>query len=146
MLLSKKIFYYIGSSCVILAITMLLYMYEMTRSNTLKRQQADLLNADLQVEQLRKDVLRYEATRAQLGTDSSGSIARHEKVTLSSQFTPADLPRINEFLAHAYDSDGFLLVKNFSYRWSNSDDEKTQKGTTDLKLTLSINGEKIFTR
>ena len=139
--LQKKTFLLLAFSCVVLALTIFLYSIGVERGRTLQNQRTALVSAEQQIGQLKRDVERYEATRGQLG----GDIARHEKVSISSTFTPAELPRINDLLAHAYDTDGFLLLRRFSLRWSESGGDD-KKADTDATLALSLDGEKIFTQ
>jgi len=142
--LSKKTFLLIAFSCIALAFSIFLYTVGLARATALQNQKAQLISAQQQVEQLRRDVERYESTRGQLQKEGGGDIARHEKVSISSTFTPAELPQINSLLAHAYDTDGFLLLRSFSLRWSETGGEDNKP--LEAGLSLNLNGEKIFTQ
>lgn len=143
--IQKKTFLLLAFSCLVLALSIFLYTVGEARGKALVEQRAALGNAEQQIAQLRRDVERYEATRSQLGKGEGGDIARHEKVAISSTFTPAELPRINDVLEHAYDSDGFLLLRNFSLQWSESGSD-LNKTSSEATLALSLYGEKIFTQ
>ena len=143
--LQKKTFLLIAFSCIVLALSIFLYSVSEARATALLSQRAVLANAEQQIAQLRRDVERYESTRSQLKKGEGGGVARHEKVAISSTFTPAELPRINELFEHAYDADGFLLLRNFSLQWSESSRGQDTTGS-EATLALSIFGEKIFTQ
>jgi len=143
--LQKKTFLLLAFSCLVLAISIFLFSISEARGKILVKQRAMLANAEIEIGQLRRDVERYESTRSQLKKGEGGDIARHEKVAISSTFTPAELPRINDLFEHAYDTDGFLLLRNFSLRWTESvGDQNTT--SSEATLALSIFGEKIFTQ
>ena len=147
MQLHKKTFYLLAFSCLVLAFAILLYFTGVARGKMLQEQRNALMMAEQQITQLQHDIERYESARGKIEAAGGREIARHEKVSISSSFTPAELPRLNSVLSHAYDIDGFLLLQNFSLRWSEygtSEGEKQRAGT-DATLSLSLVGEKIFT-
>ena len=141
--LTKKTFLLLAISSAFLALASLLHQVETARSRALEEQKRELAGAAQQLTQLTRDIGRYEAARGQLG-QSGGAIARHEKVSLSSSFSPAELPRLNDLLTHAYETDGFLLLRNFSLQWTENDGGAT--APSQATLSLNLTGEKVFTR
>lgn len=143
--LHKKTFLLLFVSSIVLALSIFLHTVGGARIKVLQDQRAMLTNTEQEIAQLRRDVDRYEATRRQLRSGEGGDIAHHEKVALSSKFTPAELPRINELFEHAYTADGFLLLRNFSLQWSESK-SGSYGSASEATLALSIFGEKVFTQ
>lgn len=139
--ITKRTFLFLAVSSLFLALALFLYQFESARGRSLEEQKQEINAAEQQLTQLRRDIERYESTRGQFG--QNGAIARHEKVSISSRFSPGELPRINDMLTHAYEVDGFLLLRNFSLHW----DETGSSGNTpgQAGLSLELNGEKVFT-
>lgn len=139
--LNKKITMLLAAASVLLAFALFFWRYEAAQAAALAEQQRHLLDAEQKLIQLDRDIKRYEAARGLLGAGGE-ALARHEKIALAARFTTAELARINEVLARAYEGDGFLLLKNFSLGWQGGEGQAV--GGESLQLEMS--GEKVFLR
>jgi hypothetical protein len=143
--LNKKTFWLLAVSSTFLALAMLFYLIQTAQGASLRDQRRMLADTDQQLGQLARDVKRYEDAKDMLSL-GGGAIARHEKVSISSRFSPGDLPRLNDFLSYAYDANGFFLMRNFSLQWSEVENEGSAGKPAEATLSLNLNGEKVFTR
>lgn len=136
--ISKKILILLSIVSVALAIALFFFHLETERGQRLAEARRQAGDADLQLQQLARDIQKFNTTRSQLGADGGNAMARHEKVALAAHLSPAELARINDIFARAYTQDGFLLVKSFSMHWSGTE--------TGASLSLELGGEKVFVR
>ncbi len=139
--LNKKIAILLAASSMLLAFALFFWRYEAVQAAALAEQQRHLVDTEQKLIQLARDIKRYEAARGLLGAGGE-AMARHEKIALAARFTTAELARINEVLARAYEGDGFLLLKNFSLGWQGGESQSASGESLQLEMT----GEKVFLR
>lgn len=148
--LDKKTFLFLFIASVMLCVSIVMHRVGSESSRALMEQRRMLDTASQQLMQLKRDIEHYEATQGKLGRDGA-ALARHEKVSISSSFSPGDLAHLNEVLGHAYETDGFLLLRSFSLQWTEAragekNADNAGAGRNEATLRLNLDGEKVFTR
>jgi hypothetical protein len=148
MTLQRKIFVLLLAVTLALAGALFAYRLMDMKKVALQKQYNAFVMARQDLQELARSVANYEVARARLG--QGGGIARHERVSLETSFSPGELPRLQDLLNRAYEGDGFLLLHHFDLSWADRTSEQGSEGPATSarpgqQLTLSLNGEKIFT-
>lgn len=150
MTLQRKLTLLLLSVSLALAAALFAYRLGEARIGALHQERDSLSMASQDLKELRRSVEQYENARSRLGQD--GRIARHERVSLTTSFAPNELPRLQSLLTRAYEGDGFLLLRSFELAWQEKgpargeeQERSTDRSQPGATLTLSFQGEKIFT-
>ncbi len=139
--LTRKTHLLLVAASLLLGISLSAYQIEISWAQSRKETMDNLNQAEAKLVALRRNITLYENFKS--GVVGDKALTKHEKVSVTSSFTAAELPKIPHFLTQAYEKDGFLLLKSFSLAWSDVSDAQTKSGES-AKLELNLVGEKVF--